>query len=147
MSEHRATIRWQRSTEDFKYETYTRDHTWSFEAETVNASAAPKYLGTPERVDPEEAFVATLSSCHMLTFLAIAARKKLVVDSYADEAIGWMEKNEDGRLAVTRVELRPKIKFAGDGPTPEQLEKMHHMSHEQCFIANSVKTEVVTIME
>jgi organic hydroperoxide reductase OsmC/OhrA len=147
MSEHKATITWKRTTDDFRYENYNRDHEWKFEGGVqVPASAAVAYLGSPHHVDPEEAFVASLSSCHMLTFLAIAARKRLTVDSYEDHAIGYMEKNEQGRLAVTRVELRPKIAFSGDKhPTPEQIDKMHHSSHKECFIANSVMTEVVVI--
>lgn len=143
MSEHHATIHWQRGDAEFTYKTYSRDHTWSFEGgETVAASAAPKYLGSAERVDPEEALVASLSSCHMLTFLALAAKKRIVVESYVDAAVGTMEPNEDGRLAVTRVVLRPKIVFGGEAPNSETVEKLHHMSHEQCFIANSVRTEV-----
>ena len=109
----------------------------------MTATAAPVYLGNPKNVDPEEAFVASLSSCHMLTFLAIACKKKLLLDEYVDDAVGHMEKNEEGRLAITRVELHPKLKFSGDKqPTEQELEEMHHMSHEQCFIANSVKTKV-----
>ena len=147
MSEHRATINWHRDTDDFKYDTYRRDHTWAFEGETVNASAAPKYLGSPARVDPEEAFVASLSSCHMLSFLAIAARKNLVVDAYSDKAVGFMDKNEAGRLAITRVELRPAITFAPETqPSPNEIANMHHLSHKQCFIANSVKTIVEVII-
>ena len=86
--------------------------------------------------------MAALSSCHMLTFLAIAARKRFVVDAYEDDAVGFLEKNGAGALAVTRVLLRPRIAFAGDGPAPEVLEKMHHLAHETCFIANSVRTDV-----
>lgn len=144
MSEHRATITWQRGDRDFEYERYSRDHTWEFHGgTTIHASAAPDFLGNPDGVDPEEAFVAAVSSCHMLTFLAIAARKRKVVDSYRDRAVGFMEKNSDGRLAVTRVVLRPVIEF-GDGVeiTAEQIERLHHQSHEQCFIANSITTEV-----
>ena len=142
MSEHRASVVWERDTPDFEYETYTRDHTWTFEGGvSVRASAAATFLGNPELVDPEEAFVASLSSCHMLTFLAIAARKRLVVESYRDAAVGVMEKDADGRLAVTRVTLRPEIAFAL-APPPEQLERMHAQAHRNCFIANSVKTEI-----
>ncbi len=109
----------------------------------MTASAAPAYLGNPKNVDPEEAYVASLSSCHMLTFLAIACKQKFVMDDYADEAVGYMEKNAEGKMAITRVTLKPKIKFSGDKqPTPEELDKMHHGAHDQCFIANSVKTEV-----
>jgi organic hydroperoxide reductase OsmC/OhrA len=143
MSEHRATVAWSRDTDDFTYESYTRDHTWAFEGGTVvPASAATAYLGSAECVDPEEALVAALSSCHMLTFLAIAAKKRWVVDSYRDAAVGFMEKNAEGRLAITRVVLRPEIAFAGDAPDEAALARLHHLAHEQCFIANSVRTEV-----
>ncbi len=107
------------------------------------ASAAVKYLGNAERVDPEEAFVASLSSCHMLTFLAIASKKRFVVQAYVDDAVGHMEKNADGKLAVTRVELHPKPVFTGDQPTDAQLRAMHDLAHAECFIANSVKTQVI----
>ena len=107
------------------------------------ATAAPAVLGHPAHVDPEEAFVASLSSCHMLTFLAFACKHKFVLDSYEDEAVGHLEKTADGKLAITRVELRPQIMWGGDRkPTAEELDKMHHAAHENCFIANSVKTEV-----
>ena len=109
----------------------------------MQASAAPAYLGNPKLVDPEEAFVASLSSCQMLTFLAIAAKKKFVLDEYLDEAIGYMEKNAEGKLAITRVTLRPRLKFSGEKqPTAQEIEEMNHAAHEQCFIANSVKTEI-----
>ena len=109
----------------------------------MQASAGPAYLGNPELVDPEEAFVASLSSCHMLTFLAIACKKKFVLDDYVDDAVGYMEKNAEGRLAITRVTLRQRLKFSGDKqPTAKEIEEMNHAAHEQCFIANSVKTEI-----
>ena len=145
MSEHFAIIEWNRTSDDFAYATYNREHTWKFEGgESVRASAAPSYQGDPSCVDPEEAFVASLSSCHMLTFLALCTKKKLTVDSYTDEAIGYMAKTDDSRLAITKVVLRPSIKFGGDG-APDQgvLDDLHHEAHKQCFIANSVKTEVV----
>lgn len=144
MSEHKATIEWKRETPDFNPETYNRDHDWTFDAGiTVRGSAAPAYKGGESCVDPEEAFVASLSSCHMLTFLAIAAKKKHVVDSYHDEAVGHLEKNEAGQLAITRVTLRPKVQFSGDRiPSAEDLQRLHDSAHHHCFIANSVKTEV-----
>jgi organic hydroperoxide reductase OsmC/OhrA len=144
MSQHRAQISWRRTTADFAYDTYDRSHEWRFEGGvTVAATSAPAFRGRPERVDPEEAFVAALSSCHMLTFLAIAARKRLTVDSYEDDAIGFLEKNEAGRLAITRVVLRPRISWGGGtNVTQAELEKLHHQSHHECFIANSVKTDV-----
>jgi organic hydroperoxide reductase OsmC/OhrA len=142
MSEHHATVTWQRTGDDFAYETYSRDHIWAFAGGvTVPATAAPAFHGDPARVDPEEAFVAALSSCHMLTFLAIAARKRLVVDSYRDTAVGHLEKDAGGKLSMTRVTLRPAVTFA-EPPTPDVLDRLHHRAHEECFIARSVKTEV-----
>jgi len=143
MSEHRAELLWLRGDRQFTYETYSRDHVWTFDGATeVAASAAPAYRGSPGRVDPEEAFVAAIASCHMLTFLAIAARKRIGVRSYRDSAVGHMEKNEQGRLAITRVELAPRIEFDGDPPDARTLAAMHHSSHEACFIANSVRTRI-----
>lgn len=145
MSEHHATVAWQRTSPDFKYVTYNRAHDWRFTTVTVAASAAPEYRGEAERVNPEEALVAALSSCHMLTLLAVAAKQRLVLESYDDDAVGVLEKNTEGRLAITRVTLRPRIVWAdGVTVTDEQLAKLHHDAHEACFIANSVKT-VVTI--
>jgi organic hydroperoxide reductase OsmC/OhrA len=144
MSEHKVTLKWERGGAEFSYQKYPRDHIWSFDGgHTMAATAAPAYLGNPAHVDPEEAFVASLSSCHMLTFLAIACKQRFVLDSYEDEAVGHLGKNADGKLAITRVELRPKITWSGDRkPSAEELDKMHHAAHENCFIANSVKTEV-----
>jgi len=144
MSEHKAAIIWARNGADFSYKTYSRDHVWRFDngVETP-ASAAPAYLGNPQRVDPESAFVAAMSSCHMLTFLALASYKGFVVDNYDDNAVGFLEKNADGKLAVTRVELRPRILFSGDKqPTQADLDWLHEKAHKECFIANSVTTEV-----
>jgi organic hydroperoxide reductase OsmC/OhrA len=147
MSEHRARIEWRRETPGFTYEEYNREHTWGFDGGIeVPASAAQAYRGKPEFVDPEEAYVAALSSCHMLTFLAIAARKRYTVDRYDDDAVGYMEARPNGRLWVARVELRPKIAFSGDRtPDAPTLAKMHDQSHHECFIANSVRTEVVVV--
>jgi organic hydroperoxide reductase OsmC/OhrA len=144
MSEHHAKIAWVRGSTEFTYETYPRAHTWSFPSGIrVEASSAPEYLGSPERVNPEEAFVAALSSCHMLTFLALAARKRLVVDRYDDAAVGFLEKNADGKLAVTRITLRPTVVFAQNAaPSPQDIQKLHEKAHEHCFIANSLRTAV-----
>ena len=112
----------------------------------VPASAAPENIppGTANEagVDPEEALIAAISSCHMLFFLDYARRARFVIASYVDEAIGVLEKREDGKIAVTRVTLRPRIEWAGEEPTAEQLADLHHRSHEDCFIANSVNCEV-----
>lgn len=143
MSEHRATIVWKRTSSDFTYDGYNRDHVWHIDGGVdVPASSAPEYRGTMDRVDPERALVAALSSCHMLTFLALAARKRLVVDSYEDPASGVMTKNAKGKLYVSHCTLRPKIVWGGPAPSAEEIEKMHHKAHEECFIANSVLTEI-----
>jgi len=149
MSEHKATISWKRSGPDFLKGKYSREHTWSFDGgATVPASPAPTSVpapwSNPESVDPEEAFVASISSCHMLTFIFLASRKGFQVDSYFDEAVGVMTKNEHGVLWVSAVTLRPIIAYSGEKlPAPADEEELHHHAHEQCFIANSVKTEVV----
>jgi organic hydroperoxide reductase OsmC/OhrA len=143
MSEHKATIKWSRAGKDFTYKTYSRDHVWSLNGNDVPASATTAYLGNPGRVDPEAALVAALSSCHMLTFLALAANKGFVVDSYEDAAVGHLEKNAQGKLAVTRVELHPKIAFGGTKqPAAADLDALHDKAHKECFIANSVTTDV-----
>jgi organic hydroperoxide reductase OsmC/OhrA len=148
MSEHHAKIAWQRTSPDFTWQTYNRAHEWQFTAATVPASATKEYRGDAERVNPEEALVAALSACHMLTFLAVAAKHKLSLDSYHDDAVGVLEKNSAGKLAITRVTLRPKIVWsAGTTVSAEQLAKLHHDAHEGCFIASSVKTEVTVAPE
>ncbi len=146
MSDHLALVRWTRDGSDFAYDAYSRDHTWAFDSGIeVAASSSPTYLGSDHAVDPEEAFVASLASCHMLTFLAIASRKRLLVDAYVDRAVGVLTRNPDGRLAITEVTLSPRVTWHGAAPEPEVLERMHHLAHEECFIANSVTTEVTVI--
>ncbi len=144
MSEYQVAIDWERETDSFSYESYSRDHLWTFSGGVrVSASAAPDYQGNPSYVNPEEALVAALSSCHMLTFLAVAARKQFVIDSYHDDAVGVLEKDAQGRLAVTRVTLRPKVTFSGEKqPTPEEVKMLHDRAHRGCFIANSVTAQV-----
>ena len=147
MSEHKAKIVWARNGADFGYKTYPRDHVWRFDnGVEIAGSAAAAYLGNPQRIDPESAFVAALSSCHMLTFLALASNKGFIVDSYEDAAVGHLEKNASGKLAVTRVELHPKIVSSGaKQPNDSDLEWLHDKAHRECFIANSVTTEVKVI--
>lgn len=147
MSTHNATITWTRRGAGFDYETYNREHEWSFDSgQRLNASAAPEYKGHEDCVDPEEALVAAIASCHMLTFLAIASKKRLVVESYTDNAVAHLEKNAEGMLAVTRVDLHPKIAFGGEkAPSGEEIEGMHASAHRNCFIANSVKAEVAVM--
>ncbi|HWA90170.1 MAG TPA: OsmC family protein [Rhizomicrobium sp.] len=145
MSAHHATIVWTRTSPDFTYDTYNRAHEVRFKdgAIVVPASGAPAFKGDADRVDPEEAFVASLSACHMLTFLAICARKRITVEAYEDHAEGFLEKGENGRLWMTRVILKPRVRFAAGATVDDAtLSHIHHQSHEQCFIANSVKTDV-----
>ena len=140
MSEHHITLTWEKGGTPFTYETYTRNHTIAFKngQDVLTASASPTYKGDADKADPEDMLVAALSSCHMLSFLAIAAKKKLTVNSYQDDAVGFLE-NEGGKLWITRVILRPKVAIDTDA---EMLAQIHHLAHEACFIANSVKTEV-----
>lgn len=140
MSEHRIALDWSLGDAAFTYEAYPRNHLIRFKdgQETLTASASPVYRGDGSKADPEDMLVAALSSCHMLSFLAIAAKKRLTVTSYQDEAVGFLE-NDAGKLWITRVILRPKIEMNADAET---LMQIHHMAHEACFIANSVKTEV-----
>lgn len=153
MSNHKATISWKRTSEDFLKGRYSREHTWTFDGGlVVPASPSPSVVPAPysnaAHVDPEEAFVAALSSCHMLTFLYLAGRKGFQVDSYDDEAVGLITKNERKVPWVSTVRLHPRIVFSGAKlPTREEEEHLHHESHEQCFIANSVKTEVIVELD
>jgi len=144
MSEHNANIKWTNTSGGMNYDSYNREHQWDFlNGIKVNASAAVEYKGKEDCVDPEQALVAAIASCHMLTFLAIASKKGIVVKSYTDEAVGFLEKDPDGKISVTRAVLKPKITFSGDKiPTQEELERLHHSAHVNCFIANSVKTDV-----
>ena len=150
MSEYSAKISWKRDpAEAFLDNQYSRGHSWAFDGgAVVAASSAPSIVPLPysveANVDPEEAFIASISSCHMLFFLAIAGKRGFVVDTYIDNAIGIMEKDNEGKISIIKVTLRPEATFGGDKqPSLDQLEMMHHQSHDQCFIANSVKTEVV----
>lgn len=149
MSEYFAEIRWTRSAEEIYIDNkYSRGHTWKFDGGlNVNASSSPKIVPIPYSVeayvDPEEAYIASISSCHMLFFLSLAAKQRYVVDEYYDNALGVMEKGENETYSITKVWLRPRVKFSGDNlPTRTQVEAMHHQSHEQCFIANSVRSEI-----
>jgi organic hydroperoxide reductase OsmC/OhrA len=149
MSSYTATIRWSRKAEgDFCKGQYSRAHEWAFDGgATVAASPSPHIVPTPwsdpSAVDPEEAFVASISSCHMLFFLDFARRRGFVVDNYVDEAEGLLETRDDGREAMTRVTLRPHVNWSGDKrPSEDEVSDIHHRAHEACFIANSVTTQV-----
>ncbi len=142
MSVHTASVHWIRATADFQPDTYDRAHEIRYACGIeVAASAAPAFHGDPTRLNPEEAFVGALSSCHMLTFLAIAAKKRIVVDAYDDEAEGELAKNADGKLAMTRVVLRPRVRFAAPVDA-ETLARLHESAHAACFIATSVRSDV-----
>ena len=146
--EFSAWVAWRRAGQPFLDQRYSRAHAWSFDGGlTVPASSSPLSvplpMSDPAAVDPEEAVVAAASSCHMLFFLSIAARRGHVVDSYEDQAIGLLDKDADGRAALVRIALRPRIGFAGPQPDAEELAHIHHLAHEQCYVANSLKCEVV----
>ena len=149
MAEYRADILWQRGEQAFLDNRYSRNHLMRFDGGVeLPGSASPHVVPLPysdaAAVDPEELFVAALSSCHMLWFLSIAAKQGFRVDRYHDTASGSMTKNADGKLAMTRVTLRPDVRFSGDKlPSHAELDALHHQAHEECFIANSVRSEVV----
>ena len=145
MSEHKVYLSWKNEGEDFLYKTYDRSHLWEFEGGTlIKASAAPDYLGKAELVNPEEAFAASLSSCHMLTFLAIASMKKYRVATSEDNARAILGKNEKRKMRVKTLYIRPNITFKGDNiPDNTTIDEMHHRAHQECFIANSVLTEII----
>jgi len=150
MSDYTAEVIWERDpAQDFLGNRYSRKHLLRFDGGVeIPGSSAPSSVPLPmsdaSAVDPEEAFVASLASCHMLWFLAIAAKRRFVVDRYVDAAVGVMARNEQGKLAMTRVTLRPAVTFSGEHrPSRNELDQLHHKAHEECYIANSVKTEVV----
>jgi len=147
MAEHRATVEWQLQGE-FKYETYSRAHTVDFgRGVRLSGNAAPGHIPktAPDSpgADPEQQLVAALSSCHMLWFLHLACNRKYVVESYRDDASGVLAKDREGKEAVTRITLRPAVKFSGISPSAEDHRNLHEKAHERCFIANSVKSEVI----
>jgi len=152
MARHVASCSWRLGEgEDFAAGRYSRRHELRFDGGAVlDASASPQVVGrwaAPAAVDPEELLVAALSSCHMLSFLHAARLAGFVAGAYADQACGWMEENDSGRLAVTRVELRPHVAWRGPAPDAAALARLHHQAHEACFIANSVRTEVTVLPE
>lgn len=151
MSTYCAEIRWARGDQAFTDRRYRRHHAWHFDGGVVvPASSSPGVVPLPmsdaAAVDPEEAFVAALSSCHLLWFLDLACRAGWVVDDYRDAADGVMARNAEGRLAMTRVTLRPAVRFAGERqPDHAEIHRLHHAAHDACFIANSVKSEVLCV--
>jgi organic hydroperoxide reductase OsmC/OhrA len=150
MSEHRTTIEWSTTAApaEFLKGRYSREHRWTFDGGlVVDASPSPSVVrppwSNPSHVDPEEAYVASIASCHMLTFLYLAAKAGFSIASYRDDAVGVMTKNPAGVAWVSKVTLAPQITYAEQAPTAEQLAHLHHAAHAECFIANSVKTEIV----
>ena len=149
MAEHKAIIDWKNNGPDFLKGRFTREHTWTFDGgQCVTASAAssvvPPPLSNPEGIDPEEAFVASLSSCHMLTFLFLAYRQGYQVESYHDEAVATMAKGENGVPWVSLITLNPKVTYCGDKqPAAGDESKLHDQAHHYCYIANSIKTKMV----
>ena len=143
MSEHRARIEWERGQRGFGYEEYGRDHMARMGGgPPVSLSAAPDFRGDPALANPEDLLVAAISSCHMLTFLAVCSRKGIVVDRSEDDAVGWLERAQGAPMHVTRVTLRPKVTFREAPPDAATLASLHEQAHRGCFIANSVKTLV-----
>lgn len=143
MSSHHARIRFQHSAGSFADKSFSRDHRWEFKGDqSLLASSAPGYNGNPLAVDPEDAFTAALSSCHMLTFLAVAAVKGFEVESYEDDPVGTLDKNAEGRMSMVDVLLRPRVVFKGRQPTREELDGLHERAHKGCFIGNSIKSTV-----
>jgi len=145
MSEHNVKLIWTKQTESFAYKDYNRDHQWDFgEGLVVNASSAPQFMGNPEYADPERAFSAALSSCHMLFFIAICSKKRLVVERYIDHSSAYLVQDEAGDLIINKVILRPEVTFAeGIEVSQDVLDKIHQQSHDKCFLAKSVKSEVL----
>jgi len=150
MSEHTAQLEWQRREgEDFVHQRYSRRHVLRFDGGAeLPGSSAPSSVPLPwsdtAAVDPEEMFVASLASCHMLWFLALAAKAGFTVERYVDDAVGLMARNPQGKLAITQVRLRPRVNFGAERqPTADELQALHHRAHEECFIANSVRAEVL----
>lgn len=155
MANYTACIEWQRdqqqNEQEFVNNQYSRAHQWHFDGGvSVPASSSPHVVPLPfsveHNIDPEEAFIASISSCHMLFFLSIAAKRKYTIDSYIDNAQGTMAANEQGKIAFAEVVLKPDIVFSGDKqPTQAQIDKIHHIAHQQCFIANSVNCEITIV--
>jgi organic hydroperoxide reductase OsmC/OhrA len=148
MSSYQATVQWSREGANFLDNKYSREHQWAFDGgAAVLGSSSPHVVPTPfsnpAAVDPEEAFIVALASCHMLSFLYVASQRGFVVDEYRDEATGKLTKNEAGKYWISEVTLHPKVLFSGQKtPDRPEVEAMHHQAHHECYIANSVKTDV-----
>ncbi len=146
---HYAKLRWKKKPEEvFTNHKYSRLHTWLFDGGTaVRASSSPEIIPAPmsdvSAIDPEEAFIAALSSCHMLFFLSVTASRQYVVDSYEDEVEGITEKDENKKISITKITLRPKVIFSGDNiPSSNEIKFFHETAHKKCYLANSVKAKI-----
>jgi peroxiredoxin-like protein len=144
MGDHLISVYWQRNGKDFNYEAYDRTYTIKFSGGgNIQASNPKEYFGKPELPNPEELLVSALSGCYMQTFLAIACKYGYIIDSYTDDAIGITDKNEYGKISVTKITLRPKIKFSGSKlPDDNAINKMREKAHENCFISNSINSHI-----
>lgn len=146
MSEHHINLEWKRETKDFDYETYNRNHAVTFGGnQRLKTSSAPDFKGDANLTNPEELLAASVSTCHMLTFLAVASKSKITINSYKDHATAILEKNSEGKMAVTKIFLKPKIEFGENAPDAAKLKSLHDKAHHNCMIANSVKCEVVVV--
>lgn len=150
MKQFEARVAWQRGGQPFLDGRYSRAHAWPFDGgQEVPASSSPLSVPLPmsdaSALDPEEALVAAASSCHMLFFLSLAAGRGFTIDRYVDEALGFLDKDGEGRIAMTRIELRPAIVCAGERPAQDELDALHHEAHARCYIANSLRTEVIVV--
>jgi peroxiredoxin-like protein len=139
--------KWERTSSDFSYDNFNRNHLSTFSgAQTLNTSSAPNYKGNADMANPEELLASALSSCHMLTFLAVASKSGFVIDSYEDDAVAVLDKNESGMLCITNITLHPTVKFSGEKiPDQDKLKGLHDKAHRNCFIANSIKSVVEVV--
>ncbi|MDV6237430.1 OsmC family protein [Leptospira ellisii] len=144
MSEHKISLSWKKGPEDFKYDSYDRTHTVRYAGgQTLSGSSTVETFGKAEFANPEELLTSSVCSCHFLTFLAIAAKSRYVVSSYEDNAVAILEKNREGKTVVTKIDLYPIVRFEGEKiPDRETLEGLHEKAHKNCFISNSIKSEV-----
>lgn len=145
MPDYKVQLNWRRDSPDFSHDSFNRNHQITFSCGvSLEASSAPEFTGDPGKANPEEMYLASLASCHILTFLAIAAKSRYVLDRYEDAPVATLEKNDEGRMVVSRVVLRPRVAFSGDKiPDEEKIKVLHEKAHKYCFIANSVRSEII----
>ena len=148
MSTFKINVKWNRTTSDFNFETYVRDHVITYSGnQTLNSSSAPDFKGNANLTNPEEILASALATCHMLTFFAVTSKSGYTVDSYEDDAVAILDKNAEGKMAVTEIILHPVVKFSGEKlPDQEKIKSMHDKAHHNCFIANSIKSHVQVVL-